>query len=205
MFGTVSRRIAASLVVAGGLLSAPALAEDIVGLSPATPQPAADTLRPGLAVTYYHGVFNDTREIPEWARSKPGYPGEPIKMLDWWVGEGEVLTSGRINEVGAHIVGLIHLSKAGSYTFSMHSNDGVDLKIGGKQVIKDSSVHPDRYSDLAVVKIVEPGWYPLDLLYFEKRLTSTLELFWLQPGESGQLNHVPAEAFAHTDAMKSGS
>lgn len=205
MFDAVSRRLAATLVVAGALIAAPATAEEVTGLSPADPQPAADALRPGLAVTYYHGVFNDTREVPEWARVKPGYPGEPIPMLDYWVGEGEVLTSGRINEVGALIVGLIHLAKAGQYTFSMHSNDGVDLKIGGKQIIKDSSVHPDRYSDLVVVNITQPGWYPLDLIYFEKRLTSTLELYWLQPGESGQLNHVPAAAFAHTADMKPGS
>lgn len=205
MLGNILCRRAAVLFVAGALVAMPAAAEEVSGLAPAVPQPSAEALKPGLAVSYYHGVFNDTQEIPEWAAAKKGYPGEPLKMLDYWVGDGEVLTSGRIDETGAHIVGLIHMAKAGDYTFSMHSNDGIDLKIGGKQVIKDSSVHADRYSDLVVVKIAEPGWYPLDLLYFEKRNTSTLELFWLQPGESGQLNHVPAAALAHTDAMKPGS
>ena len=38
---------------------------------------------------------------------------------------------------------------------------------------------------------------PLDLTYFEKRNTSTLEPYWLTPGEEGGLNFVPPSAFAH--------
>jgi hypothetical protein len=197
-------RIAAVLLTAGSLAAMPAVAGEVSGLAAANPQPAADALRPGLAVTYYYNEFNDTREITDWAKYKPGHPGEPIPMLDYWVGDGDVLTSGRADEVGAHIVGLIHLAKAGDYTFAMNSNDGVDLKIGGKEIIADTGVHPDRYSELVTVKVAQPGWYSLDLLYFEKRNTATLELFWLQPGESGQLNHAPADAFAHTDVMKAG-
>ncbi len=204
MLAMASRRAAAALFVVAVLVGGPAAADEIGGLAPAAPQPAGDQLRPGLAVTYYLAVFNDTSNIPKWARQKGGKPGKPIAMLDYWVGDGEVLTSGRSDEVGAHIQGLIHLSKPGTYTFTTHSNDGIDLKIGGKQIVKDSSVHADRYSDLVTVKITEPGWYPLDLLYFEKRNTATLELYWLQPGESGQLNHVPAEAFAHIEGTRPG-
>lgn len=203
LFG--SKSAVAAVLITVTLLAGTAAAEDVSGLMPATPQPAADTLKPGLAVTYYWNKFDDTREITEWAKYREGTPGEPIAMLDYWVGEGEVLTSGRVNFVGAHIQGLIHLSKAGTYTFSTHSNDGIDLKIGGKQIVKDTGVHSDRYSDLVNVQISQPGWYPVDLLYFEKQVSSTLELYWLQPGESGQLNHVPAEAFAHIAGTRPGS
>ncbi|MEK9660638.1 MAG: PA14 domain-containing protein [Alphaproteobacteria bacterium] len=182
----------------------PVSAAEVGGLAPAKPQPAADALQPGLSVLYYWHKFSDTREITEIAEYRKGTPGEPIAMLDYWVGDGEVLTSGRTDFVGAHITGFIHLSKQGTYTFTTHSNDGIDLKIGGKQIVKDSGIHSDRYSDLVNVKIAEQGLYPLDLLYFERQVTSTLELYWLQPGESGQLNHVPAEAFAHIAAEKPG-
>ena len=41
----------------------------------------------------------------------------------------------------------------------------------------------------------------LDLLYFERKGTSTLELYWKQPGdEDGGMALVPAEAFAHLKA-----
>ena len=172
-------------------------ADPVTGLTKASPQPAADQLKPGLSVTYYHNVFNSTREIPEWAKFKKGFPGEPLLMLDYFVGDGEVLTSGRDNEVGADIRGYIRFAEAGTYTMAMQSNDGVDLTIGGKTVVKDTGVHADRFSDLIPVEITEPGWYPLHLFYFEKRNTSTLELHWKPPG-GGNMEFVPEEAFAHT-------
>jgi hypothetical protein len=191
------RRLAAAVFVSAACGGAPAAAETVGGLAPAAPQPAADALKPGLAVMYYWHKFADTREIPEWAGYREGTRGEPIAMLDYRVGDGDVLTSGRSDHVGAHITGLIHFAAPGTWVFAAHSNDGIDLKIGGRQVIKDSGIHADRFSDLVSVEIGAAGWYPLDLLYFERQNTATLELYWLKPGESGQLNLVPAEAFAH--------
>lgn len=187
--------VAIIFVAAAGV---PALAADTVtGLAKADPQPTADQLKPGLAVTYYHGVFNDTREIPEWARIKNGVKGDPILVLDYNVGDGEVLTSGRVDEVGADIRGFIHFNQAGTYTMAMQSNDGVNLTIGGQTIVKDTVVHADRFSDLIPVEIAEPGWYPLHLLYFEKRNTSTAELYWKPPGEGTIMDFVPGEALAH--------
>jgi hypothetical protein len=123
--------------------------------------------------------------------------GEPILILDYFVGDGDVLTSGRVDHVGADIRGFMKFPVAGTYTIAMQSNDGVDLKIGGKRIVYDPDVHSDRFSDLIPVEITAPGWYPLHLLYFEKQVTSTLELYWLKPGGDGQLDFVPEEAFAH--------
>ena len=61
-------RIAAVLLTAGSLAAMPAVAGEVSALAAANPQPAADALRPGLAVTYYYNVFNDTREITDWAK-----------------------------------------------------------------------------------------------------------------------------------------
>lgn len=192
---TIAAVFAAILFAIAGT---PALAADpVTGLAKASPQPAAASLKPGLGVRYYHSVFNDTREIAEWAKYRKGHKGEPIKMLDYFVGDGEVLTSGRQNEVGADIRGFIRFDQAGTYTMAMQSNDGVDLTIGGKTIVKDTVVHADRFSDLVPVVITEPGWYPLHLWYFEKRVTSTVELYWKPPGGTGDMEFVPAEAFAH--------
>ncbi len=191
-----------------GLAGAPAFAQSTVsGLQKANPQPSAQSLKPGLGVTYYHHKFNDTREITEWAKYKKGHKGEPILLLDYFVGDGEVLTSGRVDFVGADIRGFIKFPEAGTYTMAMHSNDGVDLTIGGKTIIKDPTVHADRFSDLVPVVISEPGWYPFRLLYFEKKITSTLELYWKPPGSTGDMEFVPEEAFAHIpeSSVKPGS
>ena len=150
-----------------------------------------------MGVTYYANAFRSTDEIPEWAKYRKGTKGDPILLLDYAVGDGEVLTSGRVDEVGADIRGFIRFEKAGTYTLAMQSNDGVDLTIGGKSIVKDTEVHADRFSELVPVVITEPGWYPLRLLYFERRLTSTIELYWNLPGAGGSMEYVPAEAFAH--------
>ncbi|NKB48955.1 MAG: hypothetical protein GKS02_06275 [Alphaproteobacteria bacterium] len=193
-------RITAFLaVVFLALAGAPAMAADpVTGLVKSDPQPAADSLQPGLGVTYYAGVFNSTDEIPGWAKYRKGKKGEPILLLDYNVGDGEVLTSGRVDEVAADIRGFIRFDEVGTYTIAMQSNDGIDLTIGGKSIIKDTEVHADRYSELVPVEVAEPGWYDFHLLYFEKRVTSTVELFWNAPGKTGSLDFVPAEAFAHT-------
>ena len=186
----------AVFVLSGTGLSVSA-ADKITGLEVSAPQPAVDQLQPGLAVTYYFNKFESIGEIPGWAKYKPGVKGEPITILDYFVGDGDVLTSGRADHVGADIRGYMNFPVAGTYTIAMQSNDGVDLKIGGKRIVYDPDVHSDRFSELIPVEIATPGWYPLHLLYFEKQVTSTLELYWLKPGGDGQLDFVPEEAFAH--------
>ena len=172
-------------------------AETVSGLTPAAGDLDPAKIEPGLAVTYYFSFFRRIHEIDEWAKYKDGTPGEPLPMLNYHTGTGEVLTSGSDDGVDADISGLIHFAEAGDYVLAMQSNDGVRLEIGGKLIINDPTVHADRYSELITVQIAEPGWYPLALQYFERKNTSTLELYWLKPGEEGRLAFVPAEALAH--------
>jgi hypothetical protein len=67
---------------------------------------------------------------------------------------------------------------------------------GGEQILDDPDVHADRFSDPAWVTIEEAGRYPITVLYFEKKNTSTLQLYWLKPtDEPGPMFIVPAESF----------
>ncbi len=142
----------------------------------ADPQPAASDLEPGFAVRYYARKFNHIRELIDWEGYKDGAAGPPIPLLDYKSGTGEVLTSGKENIVGARITGLIHLAEPGAYTFAVNSNDGARVWVGGEQILDDPDVHADRFSDPAWVTIEEAGWYPITVLYFEKKNTSTLQL-----------------------------
>ena len=172
-------------------------AEPVISLSPLPQRPDNPNFRPGLAVIYYFNIFNYISEIPEFAKLEKGVQGKPIKMLNFKVGPGKVLTSDRVNGVGADIRGLIRFQKLGTYTIAMQSNDGVRLEIGGKRIISDPKVHADRFSPLVRVRINKVGWYPISILYFEKRNTSTLELYWIKPNEDTSLKFIPSEAFAH--------
>ncbi|WP_169569262.1 PA14 domain-containing protein [Sneathiella limimaris] len=167
------------------------------GAKPLSPQPAADSLKPGLAVTYYGVKLNSIQQFIEWMEYEKGKPGEPIPMLNYQVGQGAVLTHSATDLVGADIKGLLHFEKTGTYTFMVHSNDGVRVTIGGVMIHEDPDVHADRFSDEIKLEISEPGWYPVHILYFEKKNTATLELYWDPPGPE-EIDYVPATAFAHT-------
>jgi hypothetical protein len=99
--------------------------------------------------------------------------------------------------MGADIKGLINFEKKGTYTVMVHSNDGVRVTIGGVMIHEDPEVHADRFSEEIKLEISEPGWYPVHILYFEKKNTATLELYWDPPGPE-EIDYVPAAAFAHT-------
>mgnify|MGYP003638766264 CR=1 FL=1 len=174
-----------------GLFMVPAFAqaETFADLKPASPQPDAANLKPGLAVTYYGVKVDSIKELEENMGYMDGQPGEPIPMLNYQVGQGNVLTAKSNDMVGAIIKGFIKLEQPGRYVFMVHSNDGL--------IYEDPDVHADRFSDEIIVEISEPGWYPVHIKYFEKKNTATLELYWEAPG-FGELDYVPAEVFSHT-------
>ncbi len=157
----------------------------------------ASALKPGLGVTYYSVFVRSIRELIEWTDYKKGRKGPPIARLDNNVGKGDVLTSGQDDGVGAHITGYLRIDKPGSYVFLVNSNDGVRLSLGGKLIYEDPDVHPDRLSDPPIeIDFAAPGYYPIDIWYFERKNTSTLELLWLAPGME-DFDFVPASAFFH--------
>jgi PA14 domain len=171
-------------------------AQPITGLEAAAPQPAADKLIPGLAVQYYGVKLKSIRQLVEWIAYEKGNPGKPIPMLNYQVGDGNVLTSTTNDLIGADITGFINFETSGTYTVMVHSNDGVRVHIGGKMVHEDPEPHADRFSDEIKLEISKPGWYPVRVLYFERRHTSTLELYWDPPGPQ-EIDYVPASAYAH--------
>lgn len=154
-------------------------------------------LKPGLAVCYIQGMIRHVDEIAGWESQKDCTPGEPLPDLDYRVGKDKVLTSEWDDGVMAKITGFIHLEQAGFYSFAFESNDGVRLEIDGQMILEDPDVHADQFSDIGSMEVVEPGWYPLAIQYFERKNTSTLRFFWSPPDVEGTMPLVPAEALAH--------
>src|SRR5215471_7411146 len=140
---------------------------------PAKPQPTAEQLQPGLAVGYATGYIQRLAEI----RSPGLRDAPPLPKLDY-VGNDKVLTSEYSEGVGAEIEGFIKLDAPGTWKFQVNSNDGVRVTLGGKKILEDDYVHSDRMSKVADVEVKEPGWYPLNVLYFQRKGTYALQLFW---------------------------
>ena len=186
-------KLVISLVLA--LFVTAAGAQTVTDLAPASPQPAAADLAPGLAVLYF-GYLG--REVEDLESYDDGRVGPPLANLDWDMGDGDVLTSGRSIGVGARITGFIRFPQAGVYQLVMNSNDGIKLVIADQPLIMDPTVHGDRFSDIASVNVPSAGWYPLLLHYFQRKGTATLQLFWQPPG-GDRMVIVPAEHLAHSN------
>jgi hypothetical protein len=191
---TTGRLTRTALIAIAVAATAPAaLAATVSGLKPVTPAPSDEATAPGLAVEYLN---IKVRHVDEVEAAGKGKPGEPIPALDYNSGDGEVLSSGRDDEVGARITGYLHFPAPGTYIMTIQSNDGVRMTLDGQVVIEDPSVHSDQYSPYVEVAIAEAGWYPLYLVYFERKGTATLELYWQPPG-AANFELVPAAMFRH--------
>ena len=73
----------------------------------ADPQPTDGELSAGLAVSYWKIFVRDIKEIADLVGRRKAEPGPPIAKLDYHVGQGNALTSGRDSGVGAEIKGYI--------------------------------------------------------------------------------------------------
>lgn len=87
-----------------------------------------------------------------------------------WVG-GPV----RSDDFAIKATGTMTIPTGGTWTFGVHSGDGVRLVVNGVTVVSDPAAHEPR---LAFGQIVlQPGTYPVDLVAYERTGGESLELF----------------------------
>lgn len=164
-------------------------------LAPADPQPAADELAPGLAVSYAYGAGGRTLAEAEdkLANAKPGPALPGLSYLDSDPGD-LTLTSDEETKVAAAISGYIRFEAAGTFEVDFFSNDGLDASIGGQQVVFFDGVHGCDPAGVQEVIVPVAGWYEFEATYFQRKGSFCLMMDWSADGEMGP---VPDEAFAH--------
>lgn len=167
-----------------------------VTLRPADPQPEEGALLPGLSVRYaYPPEVRFLREAEEWLESgsEPGAPLTGLRHRETMEGE-PTLTARQATRVAAAISGFVRFEQAGPHRVEFFSNDGLQVSIGGSVISKHDGRHPcesDGYHDVIVP---EPGWYEIDLLYFQRLGGACLMMKWAAGDE--KLGWAPDEAFA---------
>ncbi|GIR86153.1 MAG: hypothetical protein CM15mP85_27770 [Rhodobacterales bacterium] len=88
---------------------------------------------------------------------------------------------GRRDYWSVDIQGYIYIPSNGSYQFRTLSDDGVRLKIDGKTVINNWTLHAPRYDYVAVT--LQSGWKPIQLQMYEWGGGTALQLAWRPPGQ----------------------
>ena len=163
---------------------------------PAEPQPAGANLQDGLDVRYYAASFDTVRDLEGWMRYKDGKQGPALETLNHDMGKGAVLTSGSKDLVGAHITGYLRLAEPGTYRFQVTNNDGVRIHLGGARIFDDPRTGPARTSPPIPVEVAQAGWYAIEIWYFEKRGSATLQVLWSPPG-GGDFEDIPVATMKH--------
>ena len=170
---------------------------DMIVLDPPAVPVDQDRLEPGISVWYLEGFWRHLGQMPdEKSAKKRGVKGKPIPYLNHSFGEGIVFGSGRGRGVGLYMRAFIRFETPGVYEMAAMTNDGFRLEINGAKILEDPSVHSDRLTGDVRVKVVQAGWYPARMQYFQRKGTSTLKLFWKKSGDA-ERSAIPPEAYAH--------
>ena len=155
-------------------------------------------LLPGLDVFYYVDFFErDVRLLPKTESSQfRTFRGKPVEQLNHQFGKDKVFDSGTNRGVGMRLNGYLHFQDPGVYDMQALSNDGIVMSIAGNVAISDPEQHSDRLSNIAHINIDQPGWYQVDIDYFQRKGTAALKLLWRAPGTETFVP-VPGHAYAH--------
>jgi hypothetical protein len=171
--------------------------EGIFKLEPVSPQPDAEELEQGLHVKYISREVRWLREAEEWLSHAK--PGEPLTGLSYEDTAKGSLTSGAKTYVIADIDGYMNFPDAGSYWLGVQSNDGISLSLSGVEVLRiDGRQACGEKVDEVVVTVPSGGWYKLDVLWFQRRGSSCLQVFWEKGSSPNDPDAVPDEMFAYS-------
>jgi len=155
-------------------------------------------LQPGLSVVYINKKYRSVDQIPKGKNAlNQGYKGKPVLLLDHMSGKEEIVfDSGYSRGVAMIMEGFLHLEKTGTYRWQALANDGVRMFINNKMIFEDPKVHSDRMTPVGTLEVAQIGWYPVRIIYFQRKGTAALKLYW-QPPEVNGFSLVPAETYWH--------
>lgn len=154
--------------------------------------------QPGLSVVYIFQKYRSVDQIPTGRDAlRMGRVGAPVTLLNHQSGkEDQVFASGRSQGVGMVMEGFLNLDKVGIYRWQALANDGIRMLIDHKLIFEDPKVHADRLTPIGTNEVVQPGRHSVQIIYFQRKGTAALKLYWQPPG-ADQFSLVPAEVYWH--------
>ena len=158
----------------------------------------SSTISPGLKVRYYEEKYQHITDMPKGNQLvKFGKEGKIVYKLDnVYSKRSNVFDSGKSRLVGFWFHGVVHLEKPGLYQFQALANDGVRFFLNQQLIFEDPFKHSDRLTPVGRFQVEKPGWYPIQILFFQRKGTSALRFYWKKPeGDSFQV--IPAAALGH--------
>ena len=131
----------------------------------------AANFTPGISYDVFEGRFS---KVPDFSKLKAVKSGQAANV--------SVAPMTREEEVALHFNGYVSVEQPGIYEFSLSSDDGSWLKVGGAMVIDNDGLHG---SDVKTGKVkLDRGMYTFEVGFFEQGGAQSLNLAWKKPGTS---------------------
>jgi hypothetical protein len=144
-----------------------------------TPEKIAESqLTLGLDYKYYEGSWVN---LPDFSKLKVEKKGT--------VENFELSMQDQNDNFGVVFSGYLKITEKGEYTFSTRSDDGTRLTLAGKQLVLNDGVH-DFISVPSQPVLLSPGFYPLEVEFFEGSGGEGLEISTYSPVD-GKWNRIP--------------
>jgi hypothetical protein len=151
---------------------------------------------PGLAAEY-HRLTGEILRLADinFART-PDATGtvaslnRPVSTNPFWAG-------GPTDVFAARFTGDLNVTRGGSYTFYLTSDDGSALWIDGQRVILHDGLHAS--TEQSVTLNLTAGAHSIELRYFEYYADQSLVLEWSGPDSGGRRAVISGAAFSHDD------
>ncbi|MEW6258722.1 MAG: PA14 domain-containing protein [Thermodesulfobacteriota bacterium] len=180
------------VVLACLFLKAPvsATAEALISLQPI--DIPSEKLLPGMDVRIIEKFFRNINEMPDdtsFSKTRP-FPNLAFR----YEGGTPMFHTDRSLAIGMSIRGYLHIDQPGIYEFQARSNDGIRMKLTDIVILEDPDVHSNRLSPVARCTIQKSGYLPLHILYFQRKGSACLELYWKRPG-SNTFEIIPEKAY----------
>ena len=136
------------------------LDEEQMSYLPATTTKAR---KPGVAYTYYEGIFKSTADV---LKAKPVKEGTFRNF--------SIKEAAADDHFGYQFRSLINIPEKGVYKFHIYSDDGARLFIDGQEVIDNDGSHSAGEATGKVA--LEKGFHEICVIYFEDYMGQALEI-----------------------------
>lgn len=159
------------------------------GTDPLVPDPQSSIQ--GLRAEFRF-TTDDLVDIPDFSGLEP-FAVSVVSAVSYSNGSWPAAVRQRGDYFACRISGFVFVPVAGLYTFYVTSDDGSRLVVDGTRVVHSPGSHGAFEKSGSVM--LEAGWRPLELAYYENIGSAVLSLAWKGPGFPKQA--IPAASLCH--------
>ena len=149
-----------------------------LSLEPFVEEIAESELTPGLDYRYFEGAWQNLPDFSKLEAKKTGT-----------VEDVGLSVQDQRDNFGIVFSGYLKIAEKGEYILATRSDDGTRLTLAGKELILNDGIH-DMISVPSRPILLSPGFYPLEVEYFEAGGGEGIEVHTYSPAD-GSWNRIP--------------